>query len=95
MILSFSAVFLQVVLGLPLALRPSSVDPNAVKQLFTLHLLSGSTFYAIASSLYHLSLPFYTLLFAILPCHVILSIRLRHWHWKLFSFLSSVFSFSI
>lgn len=32
-----------------------------------------------------------TLLFVILCCHVIFIIRLRHWHWKLFSFRSSAF----
>ena len=35
-----STVLLQVVFGLPLALRPSGVHPNAVKQSFTPSLLS-------------------------------------------------------
>ncbi|KAL9962017.1 hypothetical protein ACROYT_G031071 [Oculina patagonica] len=39
--LSFSTVLLQVVLGLPLALRPSGVHPNAVKQSFAPSLLKG------------------------------------------------------
>ena len=32
-----------------------------------------------------------TLLFAIVCCFLIFIIRLRHWHWKLLSFRSSVF----
>ena len=42
-----------------------------------------SLIYALANST--------TLLFDILCCHLILSIRLRHWHWKLFSLRSSAF----
>ena len=38
MFLSFSAVLLQVVFGLPIALRPSGVHPNVVKQSYTLAL---------------------------------------------------------
>ena len=94
--LSLSTVLLQVVFGLPLALRPSGVHPNAIKQLFSPSLLSTcpNQFHLLLRTSQLISLISAistTLLFVTLCCHVIFIIHLRHWHWKLFSFRSSAF----
>ena len=89
--LSLSTVCLQVVFGLPLALRSSGVHPNAVKQSFSPSLLSTcpNQFHLLCHTSKLISLISAisaTLLFVILCCHLIFIICLRHWHWKLFSF---------
>ena len=94
--LSLSTVLLQVVFGLPLAFCPSGVHPNAIKQSFSPSHLSTCPnqfhFLLHTSQLISLiSAISTTLLFVTLYCHVIFVIRLRHWHWKLFSFCSSAF----
>ena len=94
--LSLSTVLLQVVFGLPLTLRLSGVHPNAIKQSFSPSHLSTCPnqfhFLLHTSQLISLiSAISTTLLFVTLYCHVIFVIRLRHWHWKLFSFRSSAF----
>ena len=74
---------LQVVFGLPPAVSPSGVRPNAAKQSFTPSLLSmfPNQFHLLLctwqliSSVPAIST---TLLFVILSCHLILSIGLRH-----------------
>ena len=81
--LSLSTVPLQVVFGLPLALRPSGVHPNAVKQSFSPSLLSTclNQFHLLLRTSQRISLiPAIssTLLFVILCCHVIFIIRVRH-----------------
>ena len=84
--LSLSTVLLQVVFGLPLALRPSGVHPNAGKQSFSASLLSTcpNQFHLLlrrTSQLISLiSAISTTLLFVILCCHLIFMIRLRHWY---------------
>ena len=94
--LPLSNVLFQVVCGLPLALCPSGVHPNAVKQSFSPSLLSTcpNQFHLLRCTSRLISLISAistTLLFVILCCHLIFIIRLRHWHWNLFSFLSSAF----
>ena len=81
---------LQVVFGLSLTFRPSAVHPNAVKQLFTPSLLSmcPDQLHLLLCTSQLISFISTILLFFILCCHLILSIHLKHWHWKLFSFLS-------
>ena len=100
---SFSTVLLQVdfglpkkksVFGLPLALRPLGVHPNAVKQSFSPSLLSmsPSQFHLLRRTSQLMSLisaNLTSLLFVIPCCHLICSIRLKYWHWKLFIFRSS------
>ena len=93
---SLSTVLLQVVFGLPLALHPSGVHPNVVKQSFSPSLRSTcpNQFHLLLRTSQRISvIPAIssTLLLVILFCHVIFIIRLRHWHWKLFSFRSSAF----
>ena len=72
---SFSTVLLQVVFGLPLALRPSGVHLNTVKESFSPFLLSmwPSQFHLFRRTLQLMSLisaKSSTLLFVILCCHV-------------------------
>ena len=85
-----------VVFGLPVTLPPSGVHPNAMKQSFTPSLQST------CPNQFHFLLRTYQLiswisaistthLFVILCSHLILSICLKHCHWKLLSYLSSVF----
>ena len=94
--LSLLTVLLQMVFGLPFALRPSGVHPNTVKQSFTPSLLSNcpNQFYLLLCTsqlISFISAISTTLLLVILCCHLILSNHPRHWHWKLFNFLLSVF----
>ena len=92
--LSLTKVPLQVVFGLSLTFRPSAVHPNAIKQLFTPSLLStcpDQLHLLLCTSQLISFISTITLLFFILCCHLILSIHLKHWHWKLFSFLSLAF----
>ena len=91
--LSLAKVPLQVVFGLSLTFRPSAVHPNAIKQLFTPSLLSmcPDQLHLLLCTSQLISFISTILLFFILCCHLILSIHLKHWHWKLFSFLSLAF----
>ena len=75
--------------------RISGVHPSAVKQSFTPSLLSTcpTEFHLLLRTSQLISLipaNSTTLLFVILCNHLILSFRLGHCHWKLFSFLLSV-----
>ena len=86
---SFLTVLLQVVFGLPLALRPSGVYPNGVKQSLSPSLLSmwPSQFHLLRRTSQLMSLisaNSTTLLFVILCCPLICSIRLS---WFSFLFL--------
>ena len=77
-----------------LALRPSGVHPNAVKPSISPSLLSNwpSQFHLLCRTSQRMSLILAnstTFLFVILCCHLFRSIRLRYWHWKLFSSRSS------
>ena len=79
---SFSTVLPQVVFGLPLALRPSGVHPNALSQSFSPSLLSMwlGQFHLLRRTSQLMSLisaNSTTLLFVILCCHLIRSIRLK------------------
>lgn len=91
---SFSTVLLKVVFGLPLTLQRPGVHSNALKQSFSPSPLSmcPSQFHLVRRTSQLMSLisaNSTTLLFFILCCHLIRSIRLKHCHWKLFSFRSS------
>ena len=67
--------------------------PQCRKQLFTSSLLSmcPDQFHLLLCTSQLISFISTILLFFILCCHLILSIHLKHWHWKLFSFLSLAF----
>lgn len=71
-----SAGYFPNVFGLPLALRPSEVLANAVKQSFL-----PSTYVSQVTSLIS-AISTTSLLLFVLCCHRILSFRPRHWRWR-------------
>ena len=92
--LSLPTILRQVIFGLRLALNPSSVQPNAVKQEFLLSPPSTCLNPVPPSSSYHTA-------YFIHICHVTHSSVCHsllpsdlHWHWKLFSVHLSAFLIS-